>query len=123
MDVISVVSPDKLSISMFTDFLMKFLGGGYRAGYLHYLMAPEAIDDYLKAFTAENPKAIMRFFANKKISDLSIACPQRLLEASSSVVWFPLYSTEPQLLKDSGVVGALLDRWKANINRMGGAGA
>jgi len=118
--MITVASPDKISLSMYTDFLMKNIGGGYQVGYSHYLMTVESVGLYLDEFSKID-KGILRYYANKKLKDPAGAIPSRLIEASSSVVWFHLYSTDAIIVKDEGgLIAVLGDLWKAHLVKIGG---
>jgi len=116
----TVASPDKISLSMYTDFLMKNIGGGYQIGYCHYLMTDESISSYLGGFVKVYEKGLMRYYADKRSK--APAIPNMLIEASQSVVWFPLYATECIIVKDEGgFIAALADNWKATLKQLGGA--
>jgi hypothetical protein len=119
--MITIASPDKISLSMYTDFLMRNLGGGYRTGYSHYLMTDEGLSLYLNEFSKAHEKCLIRFYANKRLTDPAVAVPAKLVEMSSSVVWLALYSTDAIIVKDEGgAIAALSDSWKATVTRLGG---
>jgi len=118
--MITVASPDKISLSMYTEFLMRNLGGGYQIGYCHYLMTDEAISTYLDGFIKIHEKGLLRYYADKRSKKPAV--PAKLVEASLSVVWFPLYATECIIVKDEGgVIAALGDKWKVALTQLGGA--
>lgn len=120
--MITVVSPDKISLSMYTEFLMRSLGGGYHTGYCHFLMTPENLDSYLNEFRVTYEKSLLRYFADRKFKEPEGAVPSRLIADSSAVVWFPLYGTDAIIVKDEGgIIAALQDKWKEAVARLGGA--
>ena len=107
--IITISSPDKLSIAMFLSFLMKNLGTGHVLGEVHSLMSDEGLSSYVDEFLKMNPKAIFTFYAKRKINIDPMKCiPQKL------------YETSYKLIKDSiGFDGLFLDTWKKNLKQLG----
>lgn len=116
MKKITVGSPDKLSLKMFTNFLLHCLGKDYEVGDMHYLMTPENQQKFAEHMN-EFDKSILLYYSRKKTGPDHI--PQILTEMSDVVVWFDRYSVEPKILKDEGGFReTLMDRWKMNIDRL-----
>lgn len=115
MKVITVGSPDKISLKMFTNFLMHCLGRNYVVGDLHYLMTPENQENFTKEIL-KNEKVIFLYYARKKSKPEVM--PQHLLGVSNVVLWFDRYSVDPVVLKDGGFEKELAGRWKMNIERL-----
>jgi hypothetical protein len=92
------------------------VGSDYALGEMHSLMSLEAIDQYLTDFSNKFPKGIIPFYAKGK-KEASI--PQKLSEMADAVVWFDLYSTIPQVLKNKSATDNILDKiieeWKKYI--------
>ena len=122
MKFIVVASPDKISLSMYTDFLVHHLGGGYKSGYKHFLMTDESIATYLDEFVKLGDKGLLRHFANRKIKDPSIAVPSIIQKNAQCIAWFSLYSTELLILKDDGLLAGFSEPWKVFVKKMGGGG-
>lgn len=121
MNIISVVSPDKVSISSFLSFMKYCLGGDYILGEIHHLMSPEAITEYIEGLLTIKNKILFSYYCPKSLTnaDPMKVVPVRLYEVSDLVVWMGLYSMDWKIIKDvPGNSGALLDRWKANLSRM-----
>ena len=115
MNYIVVASPDKVSLGSFVKFLRKMLGTDYVLGEMHSLMSLESIDLYLKDFWEKYPKGIISYYAK---GQKSTAIPTKISEKACIVVWFDLYSTVPQVLKDrfndaapNGVFSKILEEW------------
>ena len=115
--VITIASPDKLSIAMFLSFLVRNLGKSHVLGEIHSLMLEDAITSYVEDFLKINPKAIFTYYA-KKIPSPKI--PERLLWASDAVVWFNMYDTSYQLVKDAiNFDGLFKDTWEKTLKQLG----
>ena len=119
MNVISVASPDKVSLSMFIDFMKFCLGARYSVGSLHSLVTEENTEAYLDGFLKENPQAIIGFFARRRKVFGPGIIPPKLLEVSEALLWFDLYANKPRIIKDDcGFSELYLPRWEKNIERM-----
>lgn len=119
-NVISVASPDKLSLAMFLDFLKHVLGREWVFGDTHNLMTAESFEAYLTGFLKNYPRAVISYYAKRQINiDPLKAIPQKIIDSSEAVVWFKLYSTEPVFLKDTcGFELSIGQRWKLNVERL-----
>jgi hypothetical protein len=121
MKIVSVVSPDKVSISAFLSFMKFCLGNDYVLGEVHHLMSPEEVTAYINDLLGISEKVLFSYYCSKNVnsSDPVKIMPVRLYEISDLVVWMDLYSMDWKIIKDvPGGSGALLDRWKANLSRM-----
>lgn len=117
--VFSVVSPDKVSISMFLSF-MSGIQEGYLVGRLHNLMSAEAVDQYLDGCLEKNKNLLLSYYARKQIkADPKSVVPGRIMGMSDLVVWFNLFSVDWIVLKDND---NFQDRysglWKTFIDRL-----
>lgn len=114
--VVTIGSPDKISLGMFADFLTS-VTRMFPVADMHYLVSMDIIPNIIEEFLSNNSnEAIFRYYANKKIDQPSI--PSIFQEVSDSVIWFPKFSIDPTIIKDSdGFLTSLLPRWKVNIER------
>jgi hypothetical protein len=121
--ILTVASPDKLSINMFLSFMKFYLGQTWKdhvIGDMHNLMSQESVDLYLKSLLEGRTNVIITYYAKKCINkDPVQVIPSKLIEASNTVFWFDLYATEYRVVKDTaGLDGMIAVRWKANIEKM-----
>lgn len=101
MKVITLASPDKISIGMFTTFFIKAVGKEHKILDTHSLMSPVAIQNFVKDSRDQFEKILFRYYAKKKINKKpEDVIPQELMESSGLILWFSLYSTEPKIIKD-----------------------
>ena len=120
--VISICSPDKISMNMFASFLRNRLGKSYPIGELHSLMSKKSIELFIESFLERTQgKAIFPFYAKRKINVDPIVCvPQKLIDVSDVVVWFKLYSTEMIMVKDEAGFKELFEsEWKEAVEKLG----
>jgi hypothetical protein len=119
MSIITVASPDKISISMFLSFMKFCLVKDYLVGATHSLMLKEEIETYIKSIMGKSDKVLFSYYAKKKINvDPMLVIPEGLLVASDMVIWINLYSTEWVVVKDaSNQAPYYIDRWNKNIER------
>jgi hypothetical protein len=122
MHIVTVASPDKLSISGFLSFMRSCLGRDYVIGGLHSLMTENDISLYVDGFMEKNDKIIFSHYAKGKVNvDPLIAIPAKLQEVSSLLVWMDLYSMEWRVIKDLDSVSVgYIDRWTRNLQKMEG---
>lgn len=125
MKIITIISPDKLSMSMFYDF--------YRAIYvgedtlnildLNCIFSQEAVDVRMSEFVKSSENYSHGIIKYKTKVKTVLTIPQKILEYSDYIVKFDIYSNHPDLIKDSGGGVAVIDRWNKNIIKLdGGAG-
>jgi hypothetical protein len=121
MKIVSVVSPDKVSISAFLSFMRFCLGRDHILGEVHHLMSTEEVTQYINDLLGISDKILFSYYCSKTVntSDPVKIMPVRLYEVSDLVVWMDLYSMDWKIIKDvPGGSEALLNRWKANLSRM-----
>lgn len=115
--IVTIGSPDKISLGMFADFITS-VTHMFPVADMHYLVSMDVIPDLIKEFLSNNSKdALFRYYANKKIEGPSI--PSIFQEVSDAVIWFPKFSVDPTIIKDSkeGFLNGLIPRWRNNIER------
>lgn len=121
MEIATVVSPDRVSISAFLSFMRHCLGRDYVLGEIHYLMSPEEVAKYIEGLMGIKEKILFSYYCSKNLTnaDPMTVIPIRLLEVSNFVVWMGLYSMDWTIIKDvPGESGPLQERWKANLSKM-----
>jgi len=119
--VVTISSPDKLSIAMFLNFLIRNLGSGYVVGEVHSLMSEQSINSYVDGHLQTHPKVVFTYYAKRKVNiDPVKVIPPKLLEVSEAVVWFNMYETSYKSLKDTIDFDKLfLDTWNKNLVQLG----
>jgi len=120
MPVITIASPDKLSISAFISFMRFCLGKEYKIGTLQSLQTKEDVEKYVETMVSSTDKVLFSYYAKRKINiDPVQVIPQKLMGMSDMVVWMDMFSVEWKILKDkSNQASSYLDRWKKNIEKM-----
>jgi hypothetical protein len=119
--IISIASPDKLSISMFGSFIRPNIGNSHKVGEVHSLMDFDSVNAYVDSFLKINNNcAIFTYYAKKKINiDPLIVVPKKLLEVSDAVIWFNLYETSYKLIKDKiNFDNLFLESWNNNLKKL-----
>jgi hypothetical protein len=123
--IVTIVSPDKISISMFLSYMKFCLGKDHKIGMIQSLWCRDSIDKFIDENLKKNDKFLFSYYAKslKQVSkdDLLKIIPDKLMCISDLVVWMDLFSTDWVVLKDTGnIAPSLIERWKKNINKMGG---
>lgn len=119
--VITIASPDKISISMFLSFMRFCLGKEFQTAVTQSLWSPEALNDFIDESLKKTDKLLFSYYAKgkNKIDPIKVI-PEKFIEVSDIVVWMDLYSTDWKIIKDnSSQTLVLLDRWNQNITKMG----
>ena len=119
--VVTISSPDKLSIAMFLNFLMRNLGPSHVVGEVHSLMSEQSINSYVDGHLQTYPKVVFTYYAKRKVNiDPVKVIPPKLIEVSDAVVWFNMYETSYKSLKDTIDFDKLfLDTWNKNLVQLG----
>jgi len=122
--VVIVASPDKLSISMFCDFLKKTYGS-YNPSFVmkdvSCLYSSDIQESLIKRVIEEagdDSIAVIRYYIKKK-TDLKKVSPL-IWDKSDYLIKFDIYSNTPELLKvpSEPYFANLLDNWKENIKKL-----
>lgn len=115
--IITVASPDKLSISMFLSFMQFCLGKEHKPAMTQSLWASEAITTFINETLEKSDKILFSYYAKGK-KDLKLI-PEKFLEVSDVVIWMDLYSMNWVIVKNnSSQTPVWEDRWKKNIAKM-----
>lgn len=119
--IITILSPDKVSLSMFNDFLNKAYSNQHTLD-LNYLFGKDFINQALKDVYENHDKdkfclVKLKTLVNTPISEgiLSI-----LKEHSDFIIKFDIYSNTPELLcsTDDSLIKPILDKWADNISSL-----
>jgi len=119
--IITIVSPDKITPSMFIDFYEKLYGDNKIVlvrdiNFLYSKPVQEMMFvDALKEAKEKGLSLIVKYTV-KPNTDLSkYMIPMCFLDDSDLVIKFDMYSTKPEVIKDRQESTALLEKWEANI--------
>ena len=120
--IFMVVSPDTLSITMFTDFLRTVLSNQkVLFGNLNCLYSQDvqerSIDEFMKKVTKDD--VLLLSYKLKQHTKLE-TIPESVLNRCEYVVRFELYSTQPIVMrsKDPQYLDELIKRWQMNIDKL-----
>jgi hypothetical protein len=117
--IITVISPDKLSMSMFCDFYKTIYIGDdiYKVLDMSCLNTPQTQELIVKDFIEINKdlrNAIIKYKIKPK-TKLDVL-PKVITEVSQYIIRFDMFSTHPEIVKDfDGSGKEIIDRWLANI--------
>jgi len=125
--LITVVSKDKLSLSMFIDFFKSLYDSDVALLDLNINTSTEMLNSLTTSFIERHSKRIIAeqawcIIKLKTRGPLTIdSLPQEIAQNSSYIIQFDLFSAKPALLKDcDGKIKPILDRWEANIKKFDG---
>jgi len=121
--IITMVSQDKLSLSMFVDFYKTLYDSDAVVLDLNTLNSRNILDAIVKDATSNNPRAtseqgaiLIKLKTSKKIDIKDL--PSEIEQRSAYIVQFDLFSTKPEVLKDrDGKFAPILARWEDNIEK------
>lgn len=126
--LITLISPDKISMAMFVDFYRSLYDGAAQVFETNNLYSEDVRDEFflgLKRKLLEDEREgasyIIKFYMKpKNLENLTIRGVGRECERSSDVIIkFDMFSSHPELLKyRDDAAKEMVDRWIENINRM-----
>jgi AAA+ ATPase superfamily predicted ATPase len=119
MHIISIASPDRISIRTFISYIKFSKGEHYKDIKLHYLMTSENIEQVLKEIS-EGPDDdyIVSYYLKNRARALD-RVPKKLKEISDLLVFIDVYSMDWNILKDLKEEGVSLKvRWDMNMKKM-----
>jgi len=122
MKVLSICSPDRISLNMCLNFLRGRLGRSFPVGELHILMSRDSIDTYVRDFLEKHDgRALFILYAKRKVNiDPVKVIPEILMNVSDAVIWFNLYSTSMNILKDTiDFKGLMHSEWVSSVEKLG----
>jgi len=116
--IFTIVSPDKLSLSMFTDFFKRNVDGNVSVGEIISLYSQEMQERIMDDFLNRSPETNVLIRYKTKRATKVESIPEKLFNGSDYVVKFDLYSMEPEILKEKQQdLGPLLDKWKQDVEK------
>jgi hypothetical protein len=116
--IITVSSPDKLTLSMFSDFFKSLYSSDVKLVDLTCLYSPEIIDSKMLELATLSQKSKRDILIKYKTKPQTKELPQVILDSSDVVIKFEIYSLEPEIIKAKVLdVPPIIDRWKKNIER------
>jgi hypothetical protein len=118
MKICTVISPDKLSMSMFYDFLRSF-GGSVKAVDFNCLntksMQQAMFEELVNNYKSEDLILIKYKIKPQTVLNL----PQIVKEKSHYIIKFDMFSTHPELIKDADGKGKnIIEEWVVNVTKM-----
>ncbi|MBD3261275.1 MAG: hypothetical protein GF334_06255 [Candidatus Altiarchaeales archaeon] len=120
--IFTIVSPDKLSLSMFLDYLLSV-----------YKDTPSSVLDLNCLYSMDVQKAQMQDslpkdpdhvlvikYKIKKQTKYPIGLCSEVIDKSNHIISFDLFSTHPEIKKteDEAFLKPLLERWEASVEKM-----
>jgi len=125
--IISIVSKDKISLSMFVDFYKTLYDSNVEVLDLNSLTSRDVLDTIVK-------EAVGRYFEKKSTGQTSLLIklktkkdvtleelPQEMARTSFYIIKFDLFSTKPEILKDTdNKLHPIIERWEMNIKKLNG---
>ena len=126
MKILTVISPDKLSMSMFCDFYSSIYVGEdtLKIIDLNCIFSKEAISSKVQELIdscKDYSHGIIKF--KTKVQTVLVISPE-IEKYSDYIIKFDMFSSHPDILKDTDGKGKLIvERWNNNIIKLnGGAG-
>ena len=125
MKIYVIVSPDKLSMSMFSDYLKTILGNfNVELFDINHLNSNEIKDSIIQSYADKfkDTKSILiakyKIKSNTQVSDLSVILPEKVQKLSDYIIRFDLFSQQPIVVKDSdNTLPGLVDRYLVNLKK------
>jgi len=122
--IITIVSQDKLSLSMFVDFYKALYDSGAEVLDLNSLISRDVLDTIVgdairlhhDRVISEQAAILIKYKTKKKVA--FEALPTEIVQKSAYIVQFDIFSTKPEVLKDlDGKFAPILARWEENIEK------
>ena len=119
LSIYTVISPDKLSMSMFSDFFQSVIGGMTKIIDINCLTS-KSIQESIFEEAQLNLKNISNILVRYKTKHKTVIdLPVKISENSNCIIKFDLFSTHPEVIKDTTTVAkALLERWVVKVSQM-----
>jgi hypothetical protein len=123
--IITVLSKDKISLSMFVDFYKTLYDSSAEVLDLNTLISSDMLDSIVRnaigtnldRATSESAAFLIKLKTKKSM--IVEELPTEIKFKSDYIVQFDLFSTKPEVLKDrDGKFAPILERWEANIEKM-----
>jgi hypothetical protein len=121
MKVVTVISPDKLSMTMFCDFYKFIYAGDGSLSVLdiNCLFSREVQDAKTIEFIKANKNSENILIKYKTRLKTVLSLPPEIENNSDYIVKFDMFSNHPELLKDKDEKGkAMIERYILNVANM-----
>ena len=119
--ILTIISPDKTSLSMFLDFYKTIYDCDVKIFILNSLFSQEVIEQKVEeALKVDKDSDDLKFIIYKTKPQTKIV-PESVLKASLAVIKFDIYSYTPEIIKNEdqeNKIKSILDRWNTNMERM-----
>jgi hypothetical protein len=119
MEIYTIISPDKLSMSMFSDYFQSIVSGVVRVIDINCLTSKplqEAVFEETLKVSEKYSYLLVKYKTKiKTVLDL----PASIFEKSNYIIKFDLFSTHPEVIKGSlDNVKSLIERWMIKVSQM-----
>lgn len=124
MSAIIVISPDKLSQSMFCSYLevaLRKLGKGVSVKDLNMLYSPEIQNQIYSEYLSqleENQLLVIKYKVKQNTDMEKFSLPPKIQEEAEYIVLFDIYSTHAKVLKDTEKFPGILNGWEDYVRRL-----
>jgi len=116
--IFTLVSPDKITLSMFYDFYKTLYDPNIKVLDLNCLYSSGIISDTFNTLKSES-RVDNNFLVKFKIKVKINKIPPLVIDLSDIVLSFDIFSMEPEVIKSNKEkVSPIIDRWKLNIERL-----
>jgi len=120
MGPIIVISADKLSQSMFCSYLsqISLIGKEVVVRDINLLYSPDVQEQMIDEFLTQLDKSqllVVKYKIKINTDMDKFKLPPKIQDAASYIVLFDMYSTHPEVLKDTQQFPKILDRWEDYI--------
>jgi hypothetical protein len=123
MKIITVISPDKLSMTMFCDYYRTVFIGERSSEILDInCILSKSMQGYkIKEFIDINKNSDFIIIKYKIKPKTVLSLPPEIEQFSNYIVQFDMFSNHPNLVKDEDGMGKnIIDRYNLNISKMNG---
>lgn len=122
--ILTIASPDKITISMFIDFFKSLYDSSVKISDLNCLYSKEVIQKRLSLITELDKKLLNRdkeiIIVYYKMKPQTKEIYPMIIDSSDFVIKFDTYSTHPEIIKEKfpEIIKPIMDRWVMNIKKM-----
>jgi hypothetical protein len=119
MEICVVISPDKLSMSMFCDFFQNVISESIKIVDFNCLNSKEMQDKEFEGLIGGNISETCLLIKYKTKPQTKLSLPPKLEEKANYIIKFDLFSMHPELVKDTvGDGKGILEKWMTNVLKM-----
>jgi len=122
--ILTISSPDKLTLSMFVDFYKSVYDSDVKIFDLNCLFSDQILEKKMqdiKMYDVKDASCVDRFVLIKLKTRIQTKQISPSIEnISDFIIRFDLYSTEPEIIKMSvpEKIAPIIERWKKNIDML-----